>query len=251
MKKAFTLAEVLITLGVIGIVAAMTLPALVQKNNEKETVAKLKKFNSTMNQAFMLAKNKNGGIENWGLTQAGTISTPTDEEIINDNNMKNKFWDIMSPYLKTVSRCKAGTNECTSYNRYSLDGTSFNKFTPYIILSDGISIVETTVVSGSCSAYRGTSRQLQNVCGEIFVDINGSKPPNATGKDVFLFYYTKYGFMPMGTDSDSKNSFDKYCNMNTKDKLNGYGCSAWVIYNENMDYLRCNDLSWNGKRKCN
>ena len=60
MKKAFTLAEVLITLGIIGIVAAMTLPALIQKNSEKEIIAKLKKFNSTMDQAFMLAKNENG-----------------------------------------------------------------------------------------------------------------------------------------------------------------------------------------------
>lgn len=57
--------------------------------------------------------------------------------------------------------------------------------------------------------------------------------------------------MPMGTDSDSTNSFENSCNINTKSKLNGYGCTAWVIYNENMDYLRCNDLSWNGKIKCN
>lgn len=43
-KKAFTLAEVLITLGVIGIVASMTLPAIIQKNTERATVAKVKKF---------------------------------------------------------------------------------------------------------------------------------------------------------------------------------------------------------------
>ena len=42
-KKAFTLAEVLITLGIIGVVAAMTLPALIQKQHRKETSVKLKK----------------------------------------------------------------------------------------------------------------------------------------------------------------------------------------------------------------
>ena len=46
MKKGFTLAEVLITLGVIGIVAVMTIPTLVQSYEEKATVAKLKKINS-------------------------------------------------------------------------------------------------------------------------------------------------------------------------------------------------------------
>ena len=52
-------------------------------------------------------------------------------------------------------------------------------------------LLGTTVLSSSCSEYRGTSRQLQNVCGEILSMLTGSKPPNSTGKDVFLFYYTK------------------------------------------------------------
>ena len=44
MKKAFTLAEVLITLGIIGVVAAMTMPSLIQNYKERETVSKVKKF---------------------------------------------------------------------------------------------------------------------------------------------------------------------------------------------------------------
>ena len=251
MKKAFTLAEVLITLGIIGIVAAMTLPALIQKNSEKEIIAKLKKFNSTMDQAFMLAKNENGEIETWGLTTAGMVTDPTEEEQMNNNEVVNKFWDIMSPYLKIISKCKAGTNECKSYERYSLDGTKFSKFTPYIILADGTYIVGTTVASGTCSRSVGTSKQLQHICGEIFVDVNGKKAPNKTGEDVFLFYYTKYGFVPMGTGQQTSGfTFEDYCNKRNPSALNGYGCTAWVIYNENMDYLHCNDLNWDGKKSC-
>lgn len=41
---SFTMAEVLITLGIIGIVAAMTLPALIQKYQKQETSARLKKI---------------------------------------------------------------------------------------------------------------------------------------------------------------------------------------------------------------
>ena len=65
IKKGFTLAEVLITLGVIGVVAALTIPGLLGRYNEKSTVSRLKKVNSVLNQAFMLAVEKYGPIENW------------------------------------------------------------------------------------------------------------------------------------------------------------------------------------------
>ncbi len=83
------------------------------------------------------------------------------------------------------------------------------------------------------------------------MDLNGRRPPNTTGKDIFLFYVTKYGVTPMGTpEQTSSFTFDNYCNMGKPSTLNGYGCAAWVIYNENMDYLHCDDLDWNTKTKC-
>lgn len=51
-------------------------------------------------------------------------------------------------------------------------------------------------------------------------------------------------------NTETRFSFKKYCDMSNKSNLNGYGCTAWVIYNENMDYTRCNNLSWDGKLKC-
>lgn len=51
-KIAFTLAEVLITLGIIGIVAAMTLPALINKYQQKQTITQLQKVYSVLNQAL-------------------------------------------------------------------------------------------------------------------------------------------------------------------------------------------------------
>ena len=54
-KKAFTLAEVLITLGIIGVVAAMTLPTLVGEYQKKQTATQLKKFYSIMQQAITRA----------------------------------------------------------------------------------------------------------------------------------------------------------------------------------------------------
>lgn len=64
-KTAFTLAEVLITLGIIGIVAALTLPALNQHYKRQEVETRLQKFYSTMNQALKQSELDNGDFTTW------------------------------------------------------------------------------------------------------------------------------------------------------------------------------------------
>ncbi|MDR1327072.1 MAG: prepilin-type N-terminal cleavage/methylation domain-containing protein [Heliobacteriaceae bacterium] len=64
-KKAFTLAEVLITLGIIGVVAALTIPSLIAKHKEKETVSKLKNIFSTLSNAYTLILNEHDSPEKW------------------------------------------------------------------------------------------------------------------------------------------------------------------------------------------
>lgn len=72
-KCAFTLAEVLITLGIIGIVAALTLPVLIQVNKNKEVETKLKKIYSVMNQAILISETANGPKEYWTWTSGGNF----------------------------------------------------------------------------------------------------------------------------------------------------------------------------------
>lgn len=60
MNKAFTMSEVIITIGIIGIIAAMTLPALIAKNKRNVAEAKLKKFYTTINQALIRSEIDNG-----------------------------------------------------------------------------------------------------------------------------------------------------------------------------------------------
>ena len=68
IKFAFTLAEVLITLGVIGVVAAMTLPTVIKSYQKQVTVTRLKTVYSVLNQAVNLAKNDFGDVENWDFS---------------------------------------------------------------------------------------------------------------------------------------------------------------------------------------
>ena len=62
---AFTLAEVLITLGIIGVVAAMTTPSLMQNYKRQQATARIKKFVSVINQALISAENDLGPREDW------------------------------------------------------------------------------------------------------------------------------------------------------------------------------------------
>ena len=227
-RAAFTLAEVLITLGIIGVVAAMTMPSLIQNYQEKATVTKLKKFYSLVSQAYVSILNDEGGSD---TLQAG-----------DDLEMMEKFGKYLK-YQKTCGRNK-GCFPNVTYK--SVTGNGYNKWeddTTYrsrAILTDG------TLIMFNLNALRNNS---DNFYAQIYVDINGFKGPNQLGRDFFYFYISPEKIVPGGAKvletifPDQK--FDENCI-----QQNGYACAAWVIYNENMDYLHCKDLSWDGKHSC-
>ena len=84
-----------------------------------------------------------------------------------------------------------------------------------------------------------------------FVSCRSKKKPNVLGKDVFSFYLSDYGVVPRGvkimeSGNGSYGKFSEHCGRNKS----GFTCAGWVLYNENLDYLHCDDLSWDGKLKC-
>ena len=81
----FTLAEVLITLGVIGVVAALTLPQVIQQYKRVEVETKLKRVYSIMNQAILKSENVNGSQEYWEcLTSASGFTSKYITPYLND-----------------------------------------------------------------------------------------------------------------------------------------------------------------------
>lgn len=235
----FTLAEVLITLTIIGIVAAITIPVLSQNANERATVTALKKAFSVLTNAYNLAVQENGTPDNWGNTASYAPLLQ------------------LKPYLNVNKDCLNGSQGCfpPGVNYLYLTaawggiGIMDNISDPKLRLADG-TIITGADVWPSCNHANGTSQALQNVCGQINVDINGYKGPNQFGMDMFVFWVTKYGLIPAGTQPETLwRSFPATCK--NKDAGMGDGCTAWIIYNENMDYLHCNDLDWGVKTKCN
>ena len=88
-------------------------------------------------------------------------------------------------------------------------------------------------------------------CSDVEVFIPNGKDIRR-GVNNFMFKLTREGFMPAGTANSTQYKFNRDCinNDSNTNATNGHGCTAWVLYNENMDYLHCDDLTWNGKYKC-
>ena len=100
MKKAFTLAEVLITLGIIGIVAAMTMPTLIQKHKRQVIETRLMKFYSVMNQAVKMAELDYGDRKEWYNDKSETLYDKQGNIIEGSIQSEKWFNKYLKPYLK-------------------------------------------------------------------------------------------------------------------------------------------------------
>jgi len=176
MKRfAFTLAEVLITLGVIGVVAAMTMPTLIKHYQQHETVNRLKETYSIIYNAVRMSEAENGLLETWEIPdQSWDASTYT--------KGKSFFEQYLKPYIKVAKECKYLSNECWADTYIRTNGKVENThFTALKNKTYGL-----VLVNGSVIGFwpRGT------FC-EILVDLNGKKGPNKIGKDAFAIIINK------------------------------------------------------------
>ena len=225
-KTAFTLAETLIALAIIGIVAALTIPSFSQKYQEKVLITKLKKFYAELSYAY------NMNIAN------GDVDYKT-EDIL-------KIFKVHKTCEHTYLGC--ADNKYITLKNYSADWGKTDNFastSKYAVLENGMILRYFSRYSSEvCQSEAGTGA-LKNTCGEFSVDINGSNKPNQLGKDVFYFYITQKGVVPFGSKEETKYPFETHCKFESSTS-----CAAWVLENENMNYTKCDDLSWDGKRTC-
>lgn len=222
-KNGFTLSEVLITLVIIGVIAALTIPALMNKTNEQDTVVAVKKAYSILGQAYQRVVVENGKIIPSSLGSNNTEST-------------EKLGKMFAKQLNTQKVCGMSTEEdCFATGRYKVfNGNLSGDFSKdsglfKMILSDGMSFGFSGINYYSNTGGFG-------YFGSVYVDINGAKAPNVWGKDMFAFYITKNGISPRGTPNDSSFPLSMCRNYGTS-------CTAWVIAKGNVDYWY-KDVSW-------
>ncbi len=112
---AFTLAEVLITLGIIGVVAAMTIPTLVANYKKKVVETRLVKVYSTFNQAIKMSEAEHGPLTTWDAIEE-TIEYDDENQsyIITESNIVDWYDKYIAPYIKTA---KVDKNNTTSKDK--------------------------------------------------------------------------------------------------------------------------------------
>lgn len=216
LVKGFTLSEILITLGVIGIVAAMTIPNLLQKNFERQAITKLRETQSIIAQAIRMSEEEYGDVSGWQLTGADTHSA----EII-ANNLK--------PFLKIATDC--GVNDekyaCVTKNSYKqLRGQNHGTY------YDRTDCYKIALLNGSSIWWRGPKESSRYIT--FWIDVNGKTLPNMYGKDLFVFVYEtgSNSIKPLGS-SQSDDYWETSCNKTGT----GFGCAYYVLQNNNMNYL--------------
>ncbi len=155
MKKAFTLAEVLVTLGIIGVVAAMTIPLLITNIKKREIETRLKSSYSILSNAVRMSEADNDSVEGWDFS-LDTL----------------QFMQLyLLPYLKASYKDKNTTFRYPTFEIFLLNGTKID----FRVWNEWGGDYE--------NKYPFVSMQ---------VDINGNKRPNKQGVDIFYFYLFPY-----------------------------------------------------------
>ncbi|CDC18097.1 putative uncharacterized protein [Clostridium sp. CAG:306] len=184
IKKAFTLAEILVVLTIIGVISAMTIPSLNQNVKKQELATSLQKAHSTLTQGVSKVKAEIGPV---GLGMAWLNA--------------EKFWPEFTKNLNTIKICGSGQSGCftpgmikglNGQNYQILENLGFSA-----ILADGMAI---QYVNVGCGQTENISLDdIGSSFGKFVVDVNGHRPPNKFGEDVFQFCLVKgKGIVPAG-----------------------------------------------------
>lgn len=213
-KFGFTLAEVLITLAIIGVVAALTIPPMVNNIQEAELRHSWKKTYSTYVNATQKIMNDNGG---------STLGV---------NGSDDTLRRMYEPYLNVVKICPdPGVLKGVCWHQdagwFLLDNSpAVNSVAGiFIILQHGPGHVLADGTIARYTTYTGgfDCDNAHPLCGHILVDVNGFKKPNTVGHDIFGMYVYYNRLVPFGKPSNGEGST---CNPTD----NGFACSAVYLY---------------------
>ena len=167
-KKAFTLAEALITLVIIGVIAALTIPAILVNTEQNEYKTALKKALSTLNQVIEL----NIALEGYGPIESGYMNT--DALATMEDSLFEMFRNRMN-VISTSSRYAAGSQ--TNYAFFTADGLRY-EFPTNVKASLG----NFQQNNGKCARSDGNVQDDDgNIMDKpclIVVDVNGQRRPN-------------------------------------------------------------------------
>jgi len=208
IKRAFTLAEVLVTLGIIGVVAAMTIPALNSKIQKVQLESSFKVTYARLTQMLKAIEADYGSVANVASTE---------EELLM----------LFHRYSAGSTICKKGESagKCWPNYWFTLRGTriSSTENVSILVLANGASL-NLNCFSATCTSQAELKEPIG--CVRLRVDTNGMKLPNRMGYDIFDFYVTYEGLIPRG---DARTTAPE-------NNLDGWGKASYLLRNGRIDY---------------
>lgn len=226
---AFTLAEVLITLGIIGVVAAMTIPTLMTKINHIKLKSQFKEGYAILSQAVKMANDDGWEIPPKTVSNVNTVFEQAEN---------------FSKYFKGATLCnqidkKNGATHCF------VNGQGGNKDENYTTYSKNLSYIKTNYLDDVQFYLPNNMLVAIDINDEgrgyylVSIDINGKgAKPNALGHDVFTFALKEsekvggYELVPSGATGAGYTLKTKYCSQTSTDPMNGMGCTYYAIKDE-------------------
>ncbi len=231
---AFTLAETLIVMGVIGIVAALTIPNLNSSTNNMEKVTKVKKIYAELTQAHERATAVYGPVETWFVNDSTSLA------------MQQRYINRITEFMKVQKTCLSSSDGvCMKGYPKDLHDSSWSnpvfKTYPSAIAASGFSY---------CDNYQDSWNKMcgnspNGYCGYLMIDIDGpNKGKNVQGMDIFAFRVTRDGVLPNFCYDANGQPWNDFCVEECF--RTGIGCSIWILNADNMDYIDANSSG-----KCN
>ena len=228
-RFGFTLAEVLVTLGIIGVVSAMTVPSLMQNHQRKTYVTQLHKVYNEIQQALMQYQTDKNAVN---LTEAGLTSIAAVKS-------------FLQTYFRVIETCDGVTSPCFSTTYKNMNGDNVAQSVTWgaascVVISSGASfcIDRPDYATISYGGYTTTY-------GNVFIDVNGAKGPNILGRDAYYLAIfpdgvldvnqatpvcRKQGICNGGSIKDVRGSIDN-CKTATS---NSYDCFGKIL-NDNWE----------------
>ena len=261
MKKifrGFTLAEVLVTLGIVGVIAALTMPGVISSSQNQQNGVRLAATVSTIEKALatMIAEEDVRnlyGTKAWVVVQDAHIDPLTEKS---NEAVIRSFVGNLKQYLNITDYYKQTQTEYYGTSIKSISGATDHKGEDGAIgalnafpveLKNGATVFFRVYPKGDGST-KTTAAERQAVidaggslfsdAADVYIDVNGKKSPNTIGRDLFTFYVGSDGVLYAAGGRDVaayenttlwSDSNSMWACTDTTIKNHGWGCTAMVI----------------------